>query len=123
MKRHPTCVAVALASIVIVGSSALAAGGVERSGTTDRDGAASSREPNPVVTPATGGEGQASGGMSYDVTQFGYMEREYLIINPGRSRADASAMESRIMNETCTYMRCPWCPRQRRRSRWGTTPL
>lgn len=32
---------------------------------------------SPLVTPATGGYGRASGGLRYDVTQFGYEEREY----------------------------------------------
>src|SRR6478672_12850735 len=33
--------------------------------------------PNPSVTPATGGTGQAAGGLRYDVTQFGYQEVEF----------------------------------------------
>lgn len=36
------------------------------------------RVANPIITPATGGRGQASGGLRYDVTQFGYQEKEYL---------------------------------------------
>jgi len=39
--------------------------------------ASSHRVPNPIVTPAVGGHGQAGGGLRYDVTQFGYQEREY----------------------------------------------
>ena len=32
---------------------------------------------NPTVTPAVGGTGQAAGGLRYDVTQFGYQEKEF----------------------------------------------
>lgn len=78
MKRPPIWVAVFLTSLVMVLSSAVDAGAVGRGGNAARDGAAPSRERNPVVTPATGGQGQASGGIRYDVAQFGYEEREYL---------------------------------------------
>ncbi len=44
----------------------------------DDAGAAASRVPNPIVTAATGGHGQAAGGLRDDVTQFGYQEKEYL---------------------------------------------
>ena len=47
-----------------------------RSGDDDA-GAVASRVPNPIVTAATGGHGQAAGGLRYDVTQFGYQEKEY----------------------------------------------
>src|SRR4051812_37594645 len=49
--------------------------------TTDngvRTGARSDRVPNPIVTVAAGGQGRAGGGLRYDVTQFGYQEREYV---------------------------------------------
>ena len=47
------------------------------SGDDDAD-AAARRVPNPTVTAATGGHGQAAGGLRDDVTQFGYQEKEYL---------------------------------------------
>jgi len=48
------------------------------SSNNDNDGnTLSSSVPNPVVMPASGGRGRPSGGLRYDVTQFGYEEREY----------------------------------------------
>jgi hypothetical protein len=47
--------------------------------------AAARRVPNPTVTRATGGHGQASGGLRYDVTQFGYQEQEYFFEGSARS--------------------------------------
>jgi Alpha/beta hydrolase domain len=44
----------------------------------DDAGAVARRVPNPIVTAATGGHGQAVGGLREDVTQFGYQETEYL---------------------------------------------
>ena len=65
MKRAVTWVTAALASIAIVASGNAVAGSVPRT------------EANPVVIAASGGQGQASGGMRYDTTQFGYDEAEY----------------------------------------------
>jgi hypothetical protein len=66
-----------LASIVITGFSAVDAGRVDGSGRATREGAAPNATANPTVVSASGGQGQASGGMRYDVTQFGYEEREF----------------------------------------------
>jgi hypothetical protein len=41
--------------------------------------------PNPVITIASGGHGRASGGLRYDVTQFGYDEREYFFEGTART--------------------------------------
>lgn len=42
------------------------------------------RVPNPTVTRATGGHGEATGDLRYDVTEYGYEEHEYLF--GGRAR-------------------------------------
>ncbi|MET0910726.1 MAG: alpha/beta hydrolase domain-containing protein [Ilumatobacteraceae bacterium] len=34
---------------------------------------------NPTVSEASGGQGRASGGLRYDVTEFGYQEHEYVV--------------------------------------------
>ncbi len=65
MTRSVTWVAAALTSIAIIASSNAAAGRVPAT------------EPNPDVVAASGGQGQASGGMRYDTARFGYDEREY----------------------------------------------
>ena len=44
----------------------------------DDAGAVARRVATPIVTRATGGHGQAAGGLRDDVTQFGYQENEYL---------------------------------------------
>jgi hypothetical protein len=43
----------------------------------DDSNAVASAVSNPLVTQATGGYGRAIGGMRFDVTQYGYQEREY----------------------------------------------
>src|SRR5205085_6820871 len=40
--------------------------------------AADGRIPDPTVTRATGGHGEAAGGMRYDVGAYGYQEHEFL---------------------------------------------
>ncbi len=60
-------------------------GGDESTSATPSTGPASTDEPDsapstvadPVVTPATGGHGQAAGGLRYDTTEFDYQEHEY----------------------------------------------
>jgi hypothetical protein len=47
--------------------------------------------PNPTVTAATGGLGQASGGVRYDVTQFGYQEHEYFFAGTAQTYPPAAA--------------------------------
>lgn len=44
---------------------------------SDDSNPAKGATPTPVVVPASGGHGRAAGGLRYDVTQFGYEEREY----------------------------------------------
>jgi hypothetical protein len=66
-----------LAIVAGVSLGVVATGGpaaTETGGAVPRRG----RVPNPIVTPAIGGRGQTSGGLRYDVTQFGYQEHEYL---------------------------------------------
>jgi len=65
---------------VLSSSLALAAGA---------SAAESARVPNPIVTPAAGGYGQAIGGLRYDVGQFGYEEREYYFEGTARSYVEA----------------------------------
>lgn len=47
------------------------------SDSSDGDKARESTVANPIVTPASGGFERPYGGLRYDVTQFGYEEREY----------------------------------------------
>jgi len=51
---------------------------------------AASRVPNPTVTPATGGQGRAGGGLRYDVTQFGYEEHEFVFDGTARTYGPVS---------------------------------
>lgn len=43
------------------------------------------RVPNPVVSLASGGLGRASGGLRYDVTEYGYTEREYFFAGTAKT--------------------------------------
>jgi len=45
---------------------------------------------NPLVMPVTAGQGRPQGGLRYDVTQFGYEEREYFFEGTARSYAPSS---------------------------------
>jgi len=49
-----------------------------------------SSESNPTVTPASGGSGRPYGGLRYDVTQFGYEEREYFFEGTARTYPPAT---------------------------------
>lgn len=64
-------------------------------GCSDSDGLdiavnAPSTTPNPVVTQASGGRDRPYGGLRYDVTQFGYEEREYFFEGTARTYPPAS---------------------------------
>jgi hypothetical protein len=59
------------------------------SDSSDSDSAAGAT-PNPLVMPASGGLGRPSGGLRYDVTQFGYQEREYFFEGTARTYPLAS---------------------------------
>lgn len=65
MPRFATVLGVVLVELMIGAPTGVAAGGA-------------GRVENPVVTPAAGGFGQASGGVRHDVSEFGYQEKEYL---------------------------------------------
>lgn len=54
-------------------------------------GYAEAATPNPVVMPASGGRGRAYGGLRYDVTQFGYEEREYFFEGTAKTYPPTSA--------------------------------
>jgi hypothetical protein len=63
-----------LVAVTVVASAAL----VSCRAAGDSAGAAlAGRVENPVVSQATGGHGTPLGGLRYDVTQFGYQEKEY----------------------------------------------
>ena len=54
------------------------------------DAGGASRVPNPTVTPATGGQGRAGGGLRYDVSQFGYEEHEFFFDGTARTYGPVS---------------------------------
>jgi hypothetical protein len=69
----------ALASFLVAAPPALASAGTP------------SHVPNPTVTPATGGQGRAGGGLRYDVTQFGYQEQEFFFDGTARTYGPVSS--------------------------------
>src|SRR3954470_1526458 len=75
--RAVTVVALVL-SLVFAANAARTDRAARPPDTGVRAAARSDRVPNPIVTPAAGGQGRAGGGLRYDVTQFGYQEREYV---------------------------------------------
>jgi alpha/beta hydrolase family protein len=74
---------VAVAIVVSIGLVGMARADAEAD-------AAGRRVPNPIVTRAAGGHGAAAGGMRYDVTQFGYQEREYFFAGTAKAYGPVS---------------------------------
>jgi hypothetical protein len=68
----------------------IGAAGCSNSDDSSDSGNAASTTPNPVVTEASGGRNRASGGLRYDVTQFGYEEREYFFEGTARTYAPST---------------------------------
>ena len=80
MRRAVTWVVVlVLASMTVIALRKTDAGSVQAT------------EPNPDLIVASGGQGQASGGMRYDTTQFGYDEREYFFDGTAKAYGPVSS--------------------------------
>src|SRR5262249_54036262 len=77
VKHTPELVVVAMVVSVVLTPSAWADDAGRHAGRT--------HVPNPTVTPAAGGHGEAAGGLRYDVTQFGYQEKEYYFEGTART--------------------------------------
>jgi hypothetical protein len=73
------------------------------------------RVPNPIVTPAAGGHGEAIGGLRYDVTQFGYEEKEYYFDGTAKTHLRAALPPAPYRSRMIV-----WTPRHRSRFN-GTT--
>ena len=84
-------------------------------GEDDSHAALDGRVANPVVSRATGRHGVASGGMRYDVTQFGYQEQEYFFAGTAKTyppmTLPPAPYRSRMIVWTPTARRASTAPR------------